>query len=1241
MLVWLGAACGTPVDAPRVWHEEDGYRWIELPPPSGSGAGFEELPASKTGIAFVNTLPEADFLQNRHYLNGAGVAVGDVDGDGLPDLYLARLRGPNALYRNRGGWRFEDVTEAAGVAAPDRFSTGAVFADVDGDGDLDLLLTAMGGPHALFLNDGTGRFTDASETAGLRATPSGSTSMALADVDGDGDLDLYVAAYKTRSAGDIFPPHVRSLERTVIREEGTYKIAPGFEEHYALIVREEGLLRIEKGEADVFYENTGGGRFRAVPWTDGAFRDEDGRPLPEPPLDWGLAARFQDVNGDLVPDLYVCNDFESPDRFWLGDGRGGFRLVPRLALRKTSLSTMSVAFSDVDRDGHLDFFLADMLSRDYRRRQTQVGLTIPMTTGIGEIDDRPQVVQNTLQWNRGDGTYAEVARMSGVAASEWTWSSTFLDVDLDGYEDLLLTTGHTFDVQHADAQRREMQRTAALTDPQGFRRLLLDFPGLYLKNIAFRNRGDLTFEEVPDGWGLGSRPDVSHGMALGDFDGDGDLDVVVNRLHEAAGVFRNEATAPRLAVRLHGRAGNTQGIGARVRVYGGPVPVQEQEVTAGGQYLSGSEALLSFAAGDGRGGVAANMTIEVRWRSGRRTRIEGVAGNRLYEIYEPSTPAPAAPAADTAAAPVFADVSDRLGHTHPEAPYRDYDRQPLLPRRLSRLGPGVAWADLDGDGDDDLLIGAGRGGRLAVFLNDGHGRLRRSPAGEEAPDDLTGLVAIPRPEGGALVLAGVSNYESGLAGVSRIDVYAADAAGRLVPHDRLPFGRDAIGPLVPGDFDGDGDLDLFAGGRLVPGRYPEPASSRLFRNDEGRFRHDSGRSAPFDAVGLVSGATAADLDGDGRLDLVLATEWGALRYFRNEGDGRFADRTEAAGLSRFTGWWNAVAPGDFDGDGRLDLVATNWGWNGLHGRHGPGNPPLRLYYGDFDANGIPDVLEAHYEPSMNDYVPDRGLNVLMQALPYVGSRVASFEQFAAATLRELVGPRLDRAAYLEATTLAHMLFLNRATGDGQVRFEAVPLPVEAQVAPAFAVVVGDFDADGREDVFLSQNFFALPFEVPRQDAGRGLWLRGDGTGGFEAVPGHVSGLRIYGEGRAAAAADFDGDGRTDLVVTQNGAETKLYRNTGATAGLRVRLEGPPGNAAGLGAVVRLAYADGTLGPARVVTAGAGYWSQSSPVQVMGAPAEAVVVAVRVRWPDGRRTEHAVPPGATEVRVGPADQPPRP
>ena len=435
--------------------------------------------------------------------------------------------------------------------------------------------------------------------------------------------------------------------------------------------------------------------------------------------------------------------------------------------------------------------------------------------------------------------------------------------------------------------------------------------------------------------------------------------------------------------------------------------------------------------------------------------------------------------------------------------------------------------------------------------------------------------------------------------------------------DKLPAGDGSVGPLALADLDGDGDLDLFVGGRVIPGRYPEAATSWVYANNGGVFK----LSAEFKQVGLVSGAVWSDLDGDGYPELVLACEWGAIRVFHNE-RGVLKEATKALGLDKYTGWWNGVTTGDFDGDGKLDIIASNWGQNTKYESHR--QQPLRLYYGNFAGDGGIQVVESYYEPGMNKQVPLRLLDVMAKGMPFLTEQFPTHRQYSEAGIDEILGERSKQARVLEAARLESTLFLNR--GD---RFEPHILPMEGQLAPAFAVCVGDYDGDGREDVFLSQNFFAVEADTSRYDAGRGLWLRGDGKGDFHAAPGQESGVKVYGEQRGAALCDYDGDGRVDLAIAQNDAETKLFHNVHGKPGLRVRLKGPDGNPLGVGAVLRLKYGE-RFGPAREVHAGSGYWSQDGAVSVLGKAG--VPAQLWVRWPGGREITYAVPPNGAEVEL---------
>lgn len=1170
-LLFLIVGC---TDSTSVWVQGEGFRYRELDV-KGRRAGFTEVAAQQSGMIAENQVSLDVVVGNRHMMHGSGVAIGDVTGDGLPDVYVARLTAPDVLYRNLGDWQFEDISSWSGLDQTGETVAGVVMVDIDGDHDLDLLLTMFFGPGAVYLNTGEGKFIRDANGAGLHSSYA-STTATLADVDQDGDLDAYIARYKRIALADSLPRNAITWE-AVLQDNGL-EPREEFRNHYRFAQIGERVIRSELAEPDGLYLNDGSGQFYEMPWTGGSFLDTEGVPLTSIPRDWALTAKFYDVTGDDVIDLYVCNDFDSPDELWIGLGDGRFRRAPAHALRKTSNATMSVDFSDVNKDGITDFFATDMLSRDYSLQLRQRNTRIPVEPLPGDETFRPQEMQNTLMIGRGDTTFAELAWFAEIAASDWSWSTSFIDVDLDGWEDILITTGHVFDVQDLDAQMTEQRLMSSVSSWKEARGLILDFPPLPLKNVAFRNRRDLTFEDMPGGWGFGEEEDIAHGMAMGDLDGDGDLDVVTNRFNAPPGVYRNTGGADRLAVILEGKPPNTSGVGATITVECADLPQQTKQMSAGGSYLSSNQYMAVFAIKD------QPCQVEVTWPLGQRSSIRVDKGNRLYVIEESSELEAPEIQIRTQMYELHQEFSPLM-----EREYNDFALQPLLPWHLSRRGPALAAVDIDRDGRFELLQGAGRGHMLWL---DGR------PILDSLHGDAAGLLAYPMDNGLTRLIVGESNDEH-FQDSSRIHIYDINEDAEPIRYQKLSFGWVAPGPLSMADVDQDGDLDLFAGGHFIPGHYPISTNSRIYLNREGTMGLSTEFSAPFQDLGLVNGSVFGDLDGDGFSDLVLATEWGAVRIFKGGPDG-FTDHTESLGVDSYKGWWRGVALGDFDGDGALDIAASNAGWNHRYGR----STPVRLYFGDFNFNGRTNVLESFFDPKMDIYRPSRMLSDLMAVISPIQLRIDSHRQFSTMAAHELLPIQRGSGQFLETNTYASGIFLNR--GD---HFEFQSLPAEAQYSAGISPVVLDANLDGHEDIVLSQNWFAYPLSTPRQDAGRGLLLLGHGGGTFSYTA--RSGFAVYGEGRAVSVGDFDGDQQEEIAFAQHNGPTRVYRKTSREKNVLVQFDS---FSDAIGSVLRVVYSDESRGPARIVTAGAGYWSQNAPIAILGVR-DSSATAVEVTWPN--------------------------
>jgi hypothetical protein len=1168
---------------------------IKLNVPSQGKAGFTLIEPQKSGIQFTNLLPETRRMTNANLMNGSGVALGDIDGDGLCDIYFCSLAGSNVLYKNLGNWAFKDITAEAGVACPGQTSTGAVFADIDGDGDLDLLVTSMGGPNACLVNDGKGHFTDKTAEAGL-VSQWGSSSMALADIDGNGTLDLYVCNYGATS---------------ILRSGGTMAVGKNAKGEPVVLGRNSRRMKIiagmlfEMGEPDILYLNDGRGHFKPARWPE-TFSDEQGQPIAEAPWDQSLSVIFRDLNEDGFADIYVCSDASMPDRIWLNDGHGKFRAASNAAIRKTSYFSMGVDVADFDRDGHDDIFTVDMLSRSHQKRLVQMSHMHPQPNVLTELTSRFQVRRNVLLMNDGRGQFTEIGNYSGLAASDWTWSCIFLDVDLDGWEDVLVTNGFEHDVDDADV-RNEIDKMGTL-QLGPMRRTLLKYPKLLTPNYAFQNLRDRTFKEVGAVWGFNSTS-VANGMALADLDNDGDLDVVVNCMNSVALIYRNDSPAPRVAVRLKGNGANTQGIGARITLKGGPV-TQSQTMIAGGRYVSGDEAERVFAAGSSE-----KLSLEIDWPSGARSEISGVPANSRCEIPEPPQSAPAKKEPTAAPLPLFVNDSAALNHIHHQAEFDDFARQPSMPRPLSSSGPVIAVIDLNQDGFDDLIVGAGKSATGAVFLND-HGKLQptKSPFSEPARADDAAIVGFHKSDQVTVVLRAESNYKEMAAADSLIHVFEiSNATWSEVQTIHLP--KVMIGSLALADLDGDNSLGLFVGGRCLPGEYPQPASSFIYRYNGKAFELNERASNPFREIGLVTGAIFSDLNADGFPDLILSAEWSRIRIFMNNKGALTETKFDSP-----IGLWQSIATGDVNADGLPDIIAGNWGLNSLYNSRG--TQRIALFHGDLSDDGREAMLEACVDKDR--WVPFHDLGTVSKALPWVTTTFPTYLGFANATADQILAGHAKKVQRLETERLESSIFINHGNA-----FDRQILPPAAQFSPAMGAAVADFNGDGNEDIFTAQNCFAGRLDSERLDAGKGLLLLGDGHGGFTPSDIYDSGISIPGQQSSPVCADLNNSGKLDLVVGQNSTATQLLRNNRARAGLRVKLRGPTGNPDAIGAQLRAKFGD-RFGPAREIQCASGSSGQNSFVQIFSSAEPAT--AIHVLWPGGKTADYPITPGLDSLII---------
>lgn len=1169
--------------------------------------GFERLVPQRTGVLFTNILSVERSSTNQILLNGSGVAAGDIDGDGWCDVVVGSVGGGARVYRNLRDWRFEDVTDRMGLEPGPWPTTAVALADLNGDRRPDLLLNTLGA-GTRYLTNSLGKTWKEQPQGGGLAAPTGGASLAIADVDGDGDLDVYVVNYRRWTLRD-YP--------ALGPKDPPLRVHPGAGSQMQFIMEDRGRVQ-ELGEADTLFLNDGRGGFRPAPPEH--FRDPEGRPL-SALLDWGLSAMFRDLNGDGAPDLYVCNDFGSPDRLWWNDGKGHFTSGAETALPSTSQLSMGVDVADINRDGLMDFVVVDMLDESRWERLIRGGAKDVGLPGI--LGGRPQYPRNTLFLGTHPGRFVEIASYSGLEATDWSWCPVFLDVDLDGNEDLLVTTGHERDSQNRDFVREKSQalRGVPKSDLNAtMQELERRSPRLPLPKRAYRNRGDLTFESYGDRWGFGD-VGISQGLCLADLDNDGDLDALVTHLGEGVGLYRNRATAPRIQVRLRGADGNPDGIGALIQVRGGPV-FQSQEIVAGGRYLSSDQPVRTFAAGVG----SQPLSVEVRWRSGAVSRVDTVKPGDRVEVSEPGPKAPRAAlsmwAPEPSRCPVrFEDLSAQLGVQHRQPVDDEFALQPTRPVRGAALGPGVALVDLDRDDRLEVVIGAARGGRPALLRRSQGGgfeprqELLPTRLAESMQTSILPLPVLPTNGLGSALLIG-SGLEEPPGSTPRPRLSHLGAAVR--PGLAWNASKGGIGAIAVADVDRDGTLEGFFGGRPLSGRFPEASPSQIWTLSASGWRLDEPNTKTLATLGCVQNACWFDANDDGWLDLVVVEWWGGIRLFLNQ-KGRLAEETFRWGLSELSGLWNSVVPVDVDADGRLDLVVGGPGLNSDYNS----TLPVRLQAFDPDQDGVLELMELGWEAARKEWVPLRSLEHLGDAFPGMAARSGGHQAFAEGAWKAVLDESGPIVWSREIRRLDSLLLLNRGE-----RFEVRPLPPRVQFAPTWGLAVADWDADGWDDLAVVQNQSQLRSDLPPATNGEGLILMNDRRGGLGVFDGTQSGFEVRGDGRGLAVGDVDADGRPDVVVGQNNGPAGLFLNRASGKGLTVVLQGTAGNPDAIGAVMRLRSADGRLGPKRMIRAGGGHWSCDSPVQILGASSAPTTLSVR--WPDGFESEYPIGSGASRV-----------
>ncbi len=1078
-----------------------------------SGSSFKKVSPKQSGIHFLNELIENDTLNYTifpYMYMGGGVSVGDINNDELPDIFFTGNLVPNKLYLNKGNMEFEDISLAAGIEGEKQWFTGSTMADVNNDGWLDIYVCVSAkyepSGNVLYINNRDNTFTESAQSYGI-ADHSSSIQATFFDYNNDGHQDLYVANYPI----------------VMVTMGATYYYDKMQENSY----EESGHL----------YRNNGDGSFSCV--TEEAGVKNFGMSI-------GLVA--MDFNNDGWKDLYISNDFNVPDYFYLNNGDGTFTDVVREACFQTSIFGMGFDAADINNDGLLDMFQIDMTPEDHFRAMTQVA---PMSRQTFEesldYGFGYQYMQNSLQLNNGIFNnmpiYSNISLFSEVAYTDWSWGGIFLDMDNDGNKDLFVTNGVLKDINDRDIL--STSNKIYFRDQQEYSPDL--FPSTPLKNFAFRNNGDLSFSNFTDRWNF-KEATLTNGMSYGDFDNDGDLDIVVSNVNELSCIYENRAVSRNdhyLKVRLKGPEFNSIGLGSIVSIQCGEKR-QKQELTLTRGYQSSVPPVLHF-------GTGKNELIDkllVSWPDGKQELLENVSCDQLLVLdYSSALPGDKLAANALSLFPNdseritpdsdFKDITRESGinFVHREDPYDDYVSEPMLPHKNSRMGPGLTVADVNADGLEDFFIGNAAGSSASMFLQREKGAFAEVPGPWQADslfEDAGALLFDANQDGKPDLYVVSGGNDPGKAGDYLQDrLYLNTDQGFIRSRESLPAGRSISGQCVEAaDYDGDGDLDLFLGGRIVPGSYPSPASSMILRNNglsgtEVRFEDVSEEIAPdLTDMGLVTDAVWNDFDGDGDEDLVVVGEWMSIRFLKNQ-SGIFVDVTENMGFDETTGWWFSLSLADVDGDGDDDFIAGNLGLNYRY--KVSEEEPFDIYLSDFDINGKADIVISYGENGRN--LPLRGLNESSRQIPVLKMRYETHESFARATTEEIYGEQmLEAALHYRINTFAHHWIENLGSGS----FTMHKLPDMAQLSSINDLAVLDYGDDGPAFI-VAGNLYGSEVETPRNDASVGLVLKSDSHGqdGLTAIPPPESSLMIKGEVKAIREINLASGQKAYLFAINN------------------------------------------------------------------------------------------------------------